>query len=69
MLFRTTHVFLRTFGIESLKELPELPFVDGKNVEKEGIQNAIKELKAREAEAALEKELADEAAAEEDTEQ
>ena len=71
MLFRTTHVFLRTFGIESLKELPELPYVDGKNVEKEGIQNAIKELKAREAEAALEKELAEELrdVLEEDTEQ
>jgi len=60
MLFRTTHVFLRTFGIESLKELPELPFIDGASDEKEGIQNAIKELKAREAEAAIEKEAAEE---------
>jgi len=52
MLYRTTHVFLRTFGIESLRELPDLPHVEGSNDEKEGIQNAIKELKAREAEAA-----------------
>jgi len=52
MLFRTTHAFLRTFGIESLKELPELPHVEGQNDEKEGIQNAIIELKAREAEIA-----------------
>jgi len=56
MLYRTTHVFLRTFGIESLKELPELPHVEGANDEKEGIQSAIQELKAREAEAAKEKE-------------
>ena len=56
MLYRTTHVFLRTFGIESLKELPELPHVDGASDEKEGIQSAIQELKAREAEAAKEKE-------------
>jgi len=52
MLFRTTHVFLRTFGLESLKELPDLPHVEGTEAEKEGIQNAIKELKARETEAA-----------------
>jgi len=57
-LFRTTHVFLRTFGLESLKELPELPHVEGKNTEKEGIQNAISELKAREVEQAHEHESA-----------
>jgi len=56
MLYRTTHVFLRTFGIESLKELPELPHVEGASDEKEGIQSAIQELKAREVEAAKEKE-------------
>jgi hypothetical protein len=49
-------VFLRTFGLESLKELPELPHVEGKNAEKEGIQNAISELKARESEVAMEQE-------------
>ncbi|MDR2572572.1 MAG: SMC-Scp complex subunit ScpB [Oscillospiraceae bacterium] len=49
MLFRTTHAFLRTFGMESLKELPELPHVEGAGEEREGIQNAILELKAREA--------------------
>jgi len=53
-LYKTTHAFLRTFGIESLKELPELPHVDGAVDEKEGIQNAILELKAREAELAVE---------------
>jgi len=50
MLFRTTHNFLRTFGLASLKELPELPQVEGSSDDKEGIQNAILELKAREAE-------------------
>jgi segregation and condensation protein B len=54
VLFRTTHVFLRTFGLESLKELPELPQVEGKSAEREGIQNAISELKAREEEQAYE---------------
>ena len=50
MLFKTTHNFLRTFGLESLSELPELPQVEGSSDDKEGIQNAILELKAREAE-------------------
>ena len=54
MLYRTTHVFLRTFGLESLKELPELPHVDGTDKEREGIQSAILELKTREAEQELE---------------
>jgi len=57
MLFRTTHNFLRTFGLESLKNLPELPQVEGADNEKEGIQNAILELKAREAEFATEQKL------------
>jgi len=56
MLFKTTHNFLRTFGLESLKELPELPKVEGSNDEKDGIQNAILELKAREAELLMESE-------------
>ena len=46
MLYRTTYVFLRTFGLESLKELPELPQVESGG--KEGIQNAILELRSRE---------------------
>jgi segregation and condensation protein B len=50
MLYKTTYNFLRTFGMESLQELPELPHVEGSGDEKEGIQNAILELKAREAE-------------------
>lgn len=54
MLYRTTHAFLRTFGIESLRDLPELPHVENVGDEKEGIQNAILELKAREAELAAE---------------
>jgi len=57
MLYKTTHVFLRTFGIESLKELPELPHVEGTENEQESIQNAILELKAREAEIASENEI------------
>ena len=61
MLFRTTHNFLRTFGLESLKALPELPHVENATDEKEGIQNAIIELKAREAEFAAEAERAAEA--------
>ena len=47
MLYRTTHVFLRTFGLESLKELPELPQVEPSDDGREGIQNAILELKER----------------------
>ncbi|MCL2079258.1 MAG: SMC-Scp complex subunit ScpB [Oscillospiraceae bacterium] len=50
MIFKTTHNFLRVFGFQSLKELPELPYIEGKADEKEGIQNAILELKAREGE-------------------
>jgi len=68
MLYRTTHVFLRTFGLESLKELPELPHVEGASNEKEGIQNAIKELKAREAETVSEAVRIDEVSVETDTE-
>ena len=48
MLFRTTHAFLRTFGLESLRDLPELPQVESTDDGREGIQNAIQELKARE---------------------
>ena len=47
MLYRTTHVFLRTFGLESLKELPELPHVEPSDDGRVGIQNAILELKER----------------------
>ena len=50
MLYRTTHNFLRVFGLESLADLPKLPEVEGASDEKEGIANAILELKAREAE-------------------
>ena len=61
ILYKTTHVFLRTFGMESLKELPELPQVETSE-EQEGIQNAISEIKAREAE------IAEEAAEEKENE-
>jgi len=57
MLFRTTHTFLRTFGLESLKELPELPHVESAVDEKEGIKNAIIELKARETEMEMQEAL------------
>ena len=45
MLYRTTHTFLRTFGLESLRELPQLPKIDSVDDGREGIQNAILELK------------------------
>jgi len=48
MLYRTTHTFLRTFGLSSLRELPELPEVESDDSNKEGIRNAINELRARE---------------------
>jgi segregation and condensation protein B len=47
LLYRTTHVFLRTFGLESLKDLPELPHVEPGEDGRESIHNAIKELKER----------------------
>ena len=50
ILYRTTHVFLRTFGLETLLDLPELPQVDSGDDGREGIQNAIQELKAKESE-------------------
>jgi len=48
VLYRTTHIFLRTFGIESLGQLPELPPVDNSGEDREGMQNAIQELRERE---------------------
>jgi len=47
IIYRTTHVFLRTFGLESLDELPELPHVESSDDSREGIQSAILELKAK----------------------
>jgi segregation and condensation protein B len=47
MLYRTTHVFLRTFGMTSLSDLPILPQVEDTGG-KESIQTAILELKSRE---------------------
>ena len=49
-LYRTTHVFLRTFGLESLRELPLLPHIETPEDGREGIQNAIAELRAKEEE-------------------
>ena len=48
MLYRSTHTFLRTFGLESLGDLPELPQIEASDDGREGIQSAILELKARE---------------------
>lgn len=48
LLYKTTYAFLRTFGLESLRELPELPQIESGDDGREGIQNAISELKARE---------------------
>ncbi|MCL2408044.1 MAG: SMC-Scp complex subunit ScpB [Oscillospiraceae bacterium] len=47
MLYRTTYVFLRTFGMASLNELPILPQVEDTG-SKESIQTAILALKSRE---------------------
>jgi segregation and condensation protein B len=47
ILYRTTHNFLRTFGLESLRELPELPQIESGEDGREGIQSAILELQAR----------------------
>ncbi|MCL2401328.1 MAG: SMC-Scp complex subunit ScpB [Oscillospiraceae bacterium] len=47
MLYRTTHVFLRTFGMTSLDELPILPQVEDTGGQ-ESIQSAILQLKSRE---------------------
>jgi len=48
ILYATTPVFLRVFGLDSLRELPELPNVSGSEESREGIQNAILELRSRE---------------------
>jgi len=48
LIYRTTPAFLRVFGLESLRELPELPPVTGSDDGREGIQNAILELQAKE---------------------
>ena len=42
--YRTTHVFLRTFGLQSLSDLPELPQVENADDGREGIKKAIFEL-------------------------
>jgi len=63
MLYKTTHVFLRTFGMESLKELPDLPQVEGTSDEQEGILSAILEIEEREAKAVSEAEAEAEAEA------
>jgi len=49
ILYKTTATFLRTFGLESLRDLPELPDVQANAESMEGIQNAILELKAQDA--------------------
>jgi len=48
MLFKTTHAFLRTFGLESLRDLPMLPQIEAGEDGREGIAAAIAELKAKE---------------------
>ena len=44
MQYRTTHAFLRTFTLESLADLPELPQVETSGDNRDGIRNAIIEL-------------------------
>ena len=49
MIYKTTYAFLRTFGMSSLSELPELPHIEATDAGgKESIQKAIMELRARE---------------------
>ena len=48
MLYRTTSAFLRTFGISSVSELPELPEIETTGDAREGIRNAIIELQSQE---------------------
>jgi len=50
-LYKTTHGFLRTFGLESLQDLPLLPQIETPDDTREGISAAIAELKAKEADA------------------
>ena len=47
MLFRTTPVFLRTFGLSTLDELPELPDEEDPSEGQMSIQSAISALKAQ----------------------
>jgi len=48
MLFRTTAAFLRTFGISSIEELPELPDTAADGEEQLKIQTAIDNIRAAE---------------------
>jgi segregation and condensation protein B len=41
MMFKTTKVFLRTFGISSLAQLPELPEKEPDTDDQDKLQNAI----------------------------
>ena len=45
--YRTTHVFLRTFGLQSLSDLPDLPQIENADDGRDGIRKAIIELEAR----------------------
>lgn len=55
-LYRTTELFLRTMGVSSLEELPELPEITGSDVVLQ-LQQKVEALKAaEEAKAALEQE-------------
>ena len=56
-LYRTTFVFLRTFGLESLDELPALPQIDNSGDEnRQSIHNAILELTGKTDSGGLEEE-------------
>ena len=48
IIYRTTPEFLRTFGLESLRELPELPSIDNSGDGRESIHSAILELQQKE---------------------
>ena len=48
IIYGTTADFLRVFGLDSLRDLPELPQVSGNEESRVGIQNAILELREKE---------------------
>lgn len=55
-LYITTGLFLRTFGIESLDELPELPEVESDDESRQKIESAIAALNEREVDNSVQKE-------------
>ena len=53
ILYKTTSAFLRTFGLDSIRELPELPQIEKADDGRESIHNAILELQMNQNEALI----------------